>query len=132
MHTRTQHYEILSQTMDLELIRTLAFCQTKNLVNADFQTYRARYLCLSLSFFLHSWPKSIKTVYSKCLKMEDTVRLRVQYLLDIVVHQQLNIHVHINSSEGFRYRRDFIRCRIWRKTWTHSYKALCLLKLSFL
>jgi hypothetical protein len=28
--------------------------------------------------------------------MEDTVRLRVQYLLDI--HQQLNIHVY-NSSE---------------------------------
>jgi hypothetical protein len=26
--------------------------------------------------------------------MEDTVCLRVQYLLDIVVHQQLNIHVY--------------------------------------
>jgi hypothetical protein len=45
--------------MDLELIRTLAFYQTKNLVIADFQTYRARYL--GLSIILHqSWPKGIK------------------------------------------------------------------------
>jgi hypothetical protein len=35
--------------MDLELIRTLTLSQTKNLVNVDSQTYRARYLGLSLS-----------------------------------------------------------------------------------
>jgi hypothetical protein len=34
------------------------------------------------------------TVYYKCLKMEDTVRFRVQYLLDVVVNQQLSIHVN--------------------------------------
>ena len=43
---------------------------------------------------LQSWPKSIKAQYIPNLKMEDTIRLRVQYLLDIVVHQQLNIHVY--------------------------------------
>jgi hypothetical protein len=39
------------------------------------------------------------TIYPKYWKMEDTARLRVQYLLamayDIVEHQQLNIHVYI-------------------------------------
>jgi hypothetical protein len=46
---RTLDWEILSQTMDLELIRTLAFYQKKHLVIADSQTYRARYLGLSPS-----------------------------------------------------------------------------------
>jgi hypothetical protein len=35
--------------------------------------------------------------------MEDTARLRVQYLLamayNIVAHQQLNLHVYVKSSE---------------------------------
>jgi hypothetical protein len=39
---------------------------------------------------LQSWPKSIKAQYIP----KDTVRLRVQYLQDIVVHQQLNIYVY--------------------------------------
>jgi hypothetical protein len=61
--------------MDLELIRTLAFCQTKNLVIADSQTYCKRYLGLSI-ILLQSWPKGIKEPsIPKCLKMEDAARL---------------------------------------------------------
>ena len=46
--------------MDSELIRTLTFCQTKNLVNADSQTYHARYLGLSLSFCISPGQKVSK------------------------------------------------------------------------
>ena len=46
--------------MDLELIRTLTFCQTKNLVNADSQTYHARYLGLSRSFCISPGQKVSK------------------------------------------------------------------------
>jgi hypothetical protein len=62
----------------------------KNLVNTDSQTYRARYLGLSLS-----WPKGINAQSIP----KDTVRLRVQYLLDRVVHQQLNIHQSAAASD---------------------------------
>jgi hypothetical protein len=79
--------------MDLELIRTLTFCKAKNLVNADSQTYCARYLGMSLSFCFSPGQKAL-LVFSKCVKIEDSVRLRVQYLLDTVVNQ-LNIHVYI-------------------------------------
>jgi hypothetical protein len=124
--------------MDLKLIRTLAFYQTKGLVIADSQTYRARYLGMSETFLLQSWPKGIdqSTVYSKCLKMEDTARLRVQYLLAIaynihvIVHKQLHVNLHTCIYQiirgRFRYRRNFIRRRIWRKTWMHANKALFL------
>jgi hypothetical protein len=48
---------------------------------------------------LQFWPKGIKAQSIP----NDTADLRVQHLLamahNIVVHQQLNLHVHINSSE---------------------------------
>jgi hypothetical protein len=49
---------------------------------------------------LQSWPKGIK---AQCIPNVDTALLRVQYLLamayNIVVHQQLNLHLYIKSSE---------------------------------
>jgi hypothetical protein len=89
--------------MDLELIGTLAFYQTKNLVIADSQTYIRRYLGLPLSFCFSPGQRYQITIYSKYLKMEDISRLSVHYLLtmiyNVLVHQQLNLHVYIKSSE---------------------------------
>jgi hypothetical protein len=81
--------------MDLELIRTLTFCQTKNLVNADSQIFRPVSIIL-----LQSWPKLIKAQSIP----NDTVRLRVQYLLDIVKkYMYISIHQRASDTDETSY-----------------------------
>jgi hypothetical protein len=69
--------------------------------------------------------------------MEDTARLRVQYLLtmayNIVVHQQLNLHVYIKSSEVASDTNETSYGAVsGEKIWMHANKALCLFELFLL
>jgi hypothetical protein len=68
------------------------------------------------------------------LNMEDTAHLRVQYLLvmtyNIVVYQQLNLHVYIKSSEVASDLDEISYGAVsGDKTWMHAKKALCLFEL---
>jgi hypothetical protein len=136
MHSRTLDYEILSQTMDLELIRTLAFYTTKNLVISDSRTYHTRCLGLSPSVWFSPDQEVSKHNLFQMFKDGRYSPPRSPILIGNGIYRSTPAAkptcIYKIIRGRFRYRPNFTRRRIWRKTWMHANKALCLFELLLL